>query len=50
MHDDGLQADVPIWRDKIYRERPVLVKGDGPIAEFRRWYQQFYKPQAEVGY
>ncbi len=39
----GLQADVPIWRDKIYRERPVLVKGDGPIAEFRRWYQQFYE-------
>ncbi len=39
----GLQADVPIWRDKIYRERPVLVKGDGPIAEFRRWYSQFYE-------
>ena len=42
----GLQADVPIWRDKVYRERPVLVKGDGPIAEFRHWYQQFYEDSA----
>jgi hypothetical protein len=39
----GLQADLPIWRDKVYRERPVLVKDDGPIMEFRRWYTQFYE-------
>lgn len=39
----GLQADVPIWRDMKYQERPVLVKGDGPIAEYRRWYSQFYE-------
>jgi hypothetical protein len=39
----GLGADLPIWRDKIFRERPLLVKGDGPIAEFRRWYSQFYE-------
>ena len=39
----GLQADVPIWRDKIYREKPLLVAGDGPIHEFRRWYSQFYE-------
>ena len=39
----GLQADVPIWRDKVFLERPVLVKGDGNIAEFRAWYQQFYE-------
>lgn len=38
----GLMADVPIWRDKVFRDRPLLVKGDGPIAEFRRWYSQFY--------
>ena len=41
--EHGLGADRPIWRDKIYRERPLLVKGDGPIAEFRRWYSQFYE-------
>lgn len=39
----GLGADLPIWRDKVYKERPLLVKGDGPIAEFRRWYAQFYE-------
>jgi hypothetical protein len=39
----GLGADLPIWRDKVFRERPLLVKGDGPIAEFRRWYSQFYE-------
>lgn len=38
----GLHADVPIWRDKIFLERPILVKADGNIAEFRRWYSQFY--------
>ena len=39
----GLQADVPIWRDKIFLEQPVLVKADGNIAEFRQWYSQFYE-------
>lgn len=39
----GLLADVPIWRDKVFRERPLLVRGDGPITEFRRWYAQFYE-------
>jgi phenylpropionate dioxygenase-like ring-hydroxylating dioxygenase large terminal subunit len=41
--DFGLGADIPIWRDKIFVERPLLVKGDGPISEFRRWYGQFYE-------
>ncbi len=40
---NGLGADVPIWRDKVFRERPLLVKGDGPITEFRHWYSQFYE-------
>ena len=39
----GLEADIPIWRDKAYWERPLLVKGDGDIAGFRRWYAQFYE-------
>ena len=41
--DFGLLADVPIWRDKIFLENPILVKADGNIAEFRRWYSQFYE-------
>lgn len=40
--EHGLGADEPIWRDKVFLERPLLVKGDGPITEFRRWYEQFY--------
>ncbi len=40
--EHGLMADVPIWRDKVFLEHPLLVKGDGNIAEFRRWYSQFY--------
>ena len=39
----GLLADVPIWRDKVFLDRPLLVKADGNIAEFRRWYAQFYE-------
>ena len=41
--EHGLGADEPIWRDKVFMERPLLVKGDGPITEFRRWYEQFYE-------
>jgi phenylpropionate dioxygenase-like ring-hydroxylating dioxygenase large terminal subunit len=41
--DHGLQADLPIWRDKVFLTKPLLVKGDGPITDFRRWYEQFYE-------
>ena len=37
-----LGEDIPIWENKRYREQPLLCDGDGPIAEFRRWCQQFY--------
>jgi len=36
--------DVEIWKDKVYREEPVLCDGDGPINKLRRWYEQFYLP------
>lgn len=34
--------DIPIWENKIFRAKPALCDGDGPIAEFRQWCQQFY--------
>jgi hypothetical protein len=34
--------DVPIWEHKCYRARPALADGDGPVAEYRRWFAQFY--------
>ena len=37
-----LTDDQPIWENKIYLDSPRLCDGDGPIAKFRRWAQQFY--------
>jgi hypothetical protein len=37
--------DVPIWEHLSFRERPLLVEGDGPIATFRKWYRG-YLPDA----
>jgi cholesterol 7-dehydrogenase len=37
------RADIAIWENKVFRERPVLVSLDGPVHRMRRWYQQFYQ-------
>jgi len=37
-----MNEDIPIWEHKAYLPRPILCDGDGPIAEFRRWSEQFY--------
>jgi len=34
--------DVPIWEHKVYRDRPPLVPGDGPIGLLRSWASQFH--------
>ena len=34
--------DIPIWENKIYREKPPLTRVDGPILAYRRWFRQFY--------
>eukprot|EP01095_Lingulamoeba_sp_RSL-Kostka_P014192 TRINITY_DN611_c3_g1_i1.p1 TRINITY_DN611_c3_g1~~TRINITY_DN611_c3_g1_i1.p1 ORF type:complete len:504 (-),score=140.15 TRINITY_DN611_c3_g1_i1:42-1553(-) len=36
------ERDIPIWNNKTFKNKPVLVKGDGAINKFRRWYSQFY--------
>lgn len=36
------RKDVQIWSHKAYLPRPILVDGDGPIREYRRWSEQFY--------
>lgn len=36
------ERDIPIWNNKTYISRPLLVRGDGKISAFRRWYSQFY--------
>ena len=37
-----VEQDIPIWENKVYLESPVLCDGDGPIAQYRKWFQQFY--------
>jgi nitrite reductase/ring-hydroxylating ferredoxin subunit len=39
---EGVSQDIPIWENKIYRERPVLTKSEKQIIEHRRWSRQFY--------
>ncbi len=34
--------DINIWERKTFNTNPVLVKGDGPIMNMRKWYSQFY--------
>lgn len=40
-----VNEDIPIWENKLYRPRPILCDGDGPIAEYRSWCAQFYRTQ-----
>ncbi len=40
--------DLPIWENKVYRERPHLVPGDGPIGRLRHWAKQFYPADREA--
>jgi len=37
-----VQQDIPIWEHKVYLDSPILCDGDGPIAKYRKWFQQFY--------
>lgn len=37
-----VRQDGPIWANKIHRDPPRLVKGDGPIGPYRRYARQFY--------
>lgn len=39
---EQVDQDIPIWENKIYREDPILCDGDGPIAQYRKWFKQFY--------
>lgn len=36
-----VDQDIPIWENKIYRARPLLVRGEGAVATFRQWSRQF---------
>jgi len=40
----GVEGDIPIWNHKIHRKNPILCDGDGPIMQFREYFEQFYVP------
>jgi len=40
--ESQLEEDAKIWRYKHHLEKPLLVKGDGPIMVYRRFYSRFY--------
>jgi len=42
---EGFLQDVRIWENKVFRPRPILADGDGPIMKLRKWYAQFYEPR-----
>jgi hypothetical protein len=39
---DGVSRDIPVWENKVYRERPVPTRSERPIIDHRRWARQFY--------
>ncbi|MGB2922914.1 MAG: Rieske 2Fe-2S domain-containing protein [Mycobacterium sp.] len=37
-----IEQDIPIWENKIYRDRPALARGEAAIMKFRSWAEQSY--------
>jgi cholesterol 7-dehydrogenase len=42
--------DICVWENKNFQKRPLLVKGDGPLQNNRRWFNQFYTPKVDIAY
>jgi hypothetical protein len=45
--NEQFRQDVPIWENRRYLEKPRLTELDGPVAQYRRWFRQFYSGHAE---
>lgn len=37
-----LEQDIPVWENKVYLDRPVILREDGPIGIFRIWARDQY--------
>ena len=37
-----IEADFPIWENKVHRPHPSLAQGEGEILRFRTWASRFY--------
>jgi len=40
------EKDIVIWNQKLFLPAAQIVKNDGPIVQYRRWFKQFY---SEIG-
>ena len=40
--NEQFRQDVPIWENRTYLAKPRLTEIDGPVAQYRRWFSQFY--------
>jgi len=45
--NDQFRQDVPIWENRAYLAKPRLTELDGPVAQYRRWFRQFYSTWEE---
>lgn len=46
----ALEQDRQVWENKVWRDTPLWVSGDGPFPAFIRWYKQFYSESSrDVG-
>ncbi|XP_074598841.1 cholesterol 7-desaturase nvd-like [Brevipalpus obovatus] len=43
-----LERDIEIWNNKIYLKSPILVKEEKQIAQFRRFFSQFFDHERKV--
>eukprot|EP01102_Stenamoeba_stenopodia_P011666 TRINITY_DN3603_c0_g1_i1.p1 TRINITY_DN3603_c0_g1~~TRINITY_DN3603_c0_g1_i1.p1 ORF type:complete len:495 (-),score=86.12 TRINITY_DN3603_c0_g1_i1:61-1545(-) len=41
------ERDIPIWNNKVFLPNPLVVRQDGAIPQFRRWYSKFYSKNHE---
>lgn len=44
----GVSQDVPIWENKRYVERPVIIRDERTILDHREWCKQFYSDPASA--
>lgn len=46
MTDREVSSEIEIWNHKIFVRRPIFLRHETSIRNFRRWYTQFYPPAA----
>ncbi len=44
----GVSQDIPIWENKRYVDRPVVIKDERTLLDHREWCKQFYSDPAEA--